>query len=97
MRHAFIERANPSWGIGVARVVVGAVFVVCFAVSCNLESVNLRCYATGLEAIQRWEQKKIGARDKERMRQQKIIIFLRACRFANFCNQNFSKNQNFLC
>ena len=51
--------SNPGWGIGVARLVAGAVFCV---VGCLLgqDFVSaFACNATGLDAVQRLEQKNI--------------------------------------
>ena len=53
-------RGTPilAGGMGVARVVVGVVFAAVFCSLSNFDSATLACHATGLDAVQRWEEKK---------------------------------------
>ena len=50
--------SNPGWGDWRRSLCGWVCFVVCFVFSGNYESMIFACHATGLDAVQRLEQKK---------------------------------------
>ena len=55
---SFSRDSNPGWGDWSRSLCGWVCFVVCFVFSGNYVSVIFACHATGLDAVQRLEQKK---------------------------------------
>ena len=56
---SFSRDSNPGWGDWRRSLCGWVRFVVCLVFLSNFESVIFACHATGLDAVQRLEQKKI--------------------------------------